>query len=141
MKTISGILIGSAAFLLTAGCISSTKNVRHAFEAGEDAASQYYELGARYYQNGSYELARQRLQLALELDPKLVNAHTTLALTYEQLDNIRLATEHYKKAVRYAPNSHDARNAYAVSLCRQHRFDEAVKQFDQALKIRDNDFT
>ena len=140
MKTIRGILIGSAAFLLTAGCMSSTTGTRKAFEPSADAASQYYELGARYYKNGSYDLAKQRLKLALELDPKLATAHMMLALTYEQLDNMRLATEHYNESVRLAPNSYDTRNAYAVFLCRQQRFDEAMKQFDRALEIKGNEF-
>lgn len=139
MKTIRGILIGSAAFLLTAGCMSSTTGTRKAFEPSADAASQYYELGARYYKNGSYDLAKQRLKLALELDPKLATAHMMLALTYEQLDNMRLATEHYNESVRLAPNSYDTRNAYAIFLCRQQRFDEAMKQFDRALKVSDNE--
>ena len=140
MKTISGILIGSAAFLLTAGCMSSTTNTRQTFEPGDDAAEQYYELGARYYRNGSYDLAKDRLKLALEIDPKLAKAHMALALTYEQLDNFRLATEHYDEAVRFAPNNYDTRNAYAVFLCRQQRFDEAMKQFDRALEIKGNEF-
>lgn len=100
---------------------------------------QNYNLGARYYQNGSYEIAKERLERAIELDPKMANAHFTLALTYEQLQIPRLATEHYSAAVRVAPNNYDARNAYAVFLCRHQDFDEAVKQFDKAVKIPDND--
>jgi Tfp pilus assembly protein PilF len=57
---ISGILIGSAALLLMAGCMSSTTRTGHKFEVSDDAAEQYYGLGARYYQNGSYELATER---------------------------------------------------------------------------------
>lgn len=140
MKTISGILVGCGACLLVAACVSTTtKSASTTFEESDDAALQYYHLGARYYRNGSYELAKERLQRALELDPKLASAHYTLALTYEALDNIRLATEHYTEAVRVAPDSYDARNAYAVFLCRQGRFDEALKQFDKAVKITDND--
>ncbi len=139
MKTISGILIGSAAFLLTAGCMSSTTKTGHKFEVGDDAAEQYYELGARYYTNGSYELAKERLIIALDIDPKMGKAHTTLALTFEQLGNNRLALEHYSEAVRVAPKNTFALNAYAGYLCRQRRFDDAEKQFNRALKIPEND--
>jgi type IV pilus assembly protein PilF len=135
----TGILVGSAAFLMMAGCVTSTTTNTTTFEETDDAASQYYQLGARYYRNGNYNLARERLERALELDPKMANAHYTLALTYEQLENIRLATEHYNEAVSVAPDNFDARNAYAVFLCRQQQFDEAVKQFDRAVKVRVND--
>jgi type IV pilus assembly protein PilF len=69
----------------------------------------------------------------------MANAHYTIALTYEQLQNSRLAEEHYREAVRVGPNNYDARNAYAVFLCRQEKFDEAVKQIDRALKIKEYD--
>ncbi len=124
-------------FLMT-GCITATTTSSVKFEETDDAALQNYSLGARYYQNGSYEIARDRLERALELDPKMAQAHYTLALTHEQLGNPRLASEHYNRAVRVAPNNYDARNAYAVFLCRQRRFGEAEKQFDRALKISDN---
>ena len=139
MKTISGILIGSAAFLLTAGCMSSTTKTGHKFEVSDDAAEKYYELGARYYKNGSYELAKERLIIALDIDPKMGKAHTTLALTFEQLGNNRLALEHYSEAVRVTPKNTFALNAYAGYLCRQGRFNDAEKQFNRALKIPEND--
>ena len=133
------LLVASIFVLLTTGCISTTSDVRE-FEANDaDAAAQYYQLGARYYRNGSYELARERLELALTFDPKMARAHYTLGLTYESLENARLATEHYKLAVRYGPDNYDALNAYAVFLCRQGDYDEAAKQFEKAVKLPEND--
>ena len=139
MKKNIGILIGSTAFFIIAGCVKSTVTRTATFEETDDAALQYYQLGARYYRNGSYEIAKERLQRALELDPRMSSAHYTLALTYEQLDNVRLATQHYDAAVRVEPNNFDARNVYGVFLCRQQRYDEALKQFDKAVKISEND--
>ncbi len=139
MKTKTGIVVSSIVIFLTAGCVISTTTSTATFEESDDAALQNYQLGARYYQNGNYEIARDRLERALELDPKMASAHYTLALTHEQLGNRRLATEHYSQAVRVEPNNYDARNAYAVFLCRQQRFNDAMKQFNRALKISDND--
>ncbi len=139
MKIRTAIFAISIAILSVAGCISSTTTSTSNFEESGDAALQYYQLGARYYHRGSYELARERLKIALDLDPKMGNAHFTLALTYEQLENSRLAAEHYAEAVRVDPNNYDARNAYAVFLCRHEEFDAAVKQIDRALKIEQYD--
>ena len=137
MKT--KIVAGGIVIILLTGCITSTTTSSAKFEETDDAAMQNYNLGARYYQNGSYHIAKERLVRALELDPKLEQAHFMLALTYEQLDNTRLATEHYEEAVRVAPNSYDARNAYAVFLCRMQEYGDAEKQFDKLFKISDND--
>jgi len=138
VKTIIEILVSSFVIFLIAGCVTSTTTTTANFEESDDAAEQNYSLGARYYQNGNYEIAKVRFERALELDPKLADAHYMLALTHEQLGNPRLATQHYERAVRVEPGNHNARNAYAVFLCRQQRYKEAVKQFDKALKDSDN---
>lgn len=137
----TGLLVAALAILLAAGCVQTSSSGATRFEPDDDAALQNYQLGARYYRNGSYELARDRLERALELDPKLAIAHSTLALTYEALENRRLAEEHYAKAVRYAPNNYDVRNTYAVFLCRQRRYDEALKEFDKGIRAHDNDYS
>lgn len=127
-----------AVALLQTACISTTTGKTRAEPASnQDAAKQYYQLGARYFRNGTFELARDRLQRAIELDPQLAVAHSTLALTYERLDNTRLASQHYERAVKLKPDSVDARNAYAVFLCRQRRFADANEQFQQIRRIDD----
>lgn len=126
--------------LFLSACISTTTGRQRAEPSSPDvAAKQYYQLGARYYRNGTYELARDRLLRALELDPKLAVAHSTLALTYASLDNLRLAGEHFDRAVRLAPDDIDVRNSYAVFLCQQKRFDEAHQQFQRARLLAIND--
>ena len=138
MMTRANILVVTAIITILCGCVSSTTEVRR-YEPEDDAAEQNYQLGARYFRNGNYVLARDRLTRAVELDSKYAAAHSMLALTYVQLDNKRLATESFDHAVRYGPNDKDVRNAYAVFLCGQGRYDEAQKQFDKAIAIRTND--
>jgi type IV pilus assembly protein PilF len=125
--------------LLVAGCVSSTTGPLKTDPNTDDAAQINYQLGARYYRSGKYELARDRLMLSIELNPKHAIVHSTLALTYEQLGNLRLASESYEEAVRIDPNNFDVQNAYAVFLCRQDRFDEALTRFNRAAKIIEND--
>lgn len=125
--------------LLVTGCVSSTTTSNVNFEPDGNAAVQNYSLGARYYRNGSYELARDRLNRALDFEPKMADAHSLLALTYEALEVPRLAEEHHGLAVRYEPRNLDVRNHYAVFLCNQRRFDEARKEFEKGINDRTND--
>lgn len=125
--------------LLLAACVQTTSGALPDEPDDENAARQYYQLGARYYRSGKYELARDRLHRALDLAPRMAIAHSTLALTYEALENSRLAREHYARAVRYAPEDPAVRNTYAVFLCRQERYDDAREQFEVAAGIPDND--
>jgi type IV pilus assembly protein PilF len=140
MRTGNLIIAGGICFFLMAGCVTSTTgSVTEHVRNDEEAAELNYQLGARYYQQGSYDLARDRLLLATEIDPTMAVAYTTLALTYEALDNARLARESYEKAVRAAPKDFSVQNTYAVFLCRTEDFDEARKYFDKAGNHPEND--
>jgi type IV pilus assembly protein PilF len=138
MKTRAKLLVVTAIISILCGCVSSTTDVRR-FQERDDAAEQNYRLGAQYFKNGSYELARDRLQRAIGYDSSMASAHSMLALTHDQLGNTRLAAESFNRAVRLAPKDHNIRNAYAVFLCGQSNYDEAQKQFDRAIKAREND--
>ena len=133
------LLAGGLAALMMTACVSTSSGLPERSENTAEAANQYYSLGARYYRNGQYELARERLSHALTFDPKLAIAHSVLALTYQALDNPRLAEEHFELAVRYEPRNIDVRNTYAVFLCQQRNFDKARSQFERVIKIPEND--
>ncbi len=120
------------------GCVSTTTNPKPVAD-DEDAAEFNYELGARYFQNGKYELARDRLLLSIDYDPRRAITHSTLALTYEAMGNARLARESYERALRVEPRNFDVQNAYAVFLCRQEDFDGASKYFNKAAEHPEND--
>jgi len=136
------VLAGMVACLLTMGCVTTTTitgGVHPDADRG-DAARLNYELGARYYRNGNYTLARDRLTHSIELEPRNAVAHSTLALTYEKLGNLRLATDAYERAIKIAPKDYKVQNTYAVFLCGQREFDKARKHFDRSVKRFDNDY-
>jgi type IV pilus assembly protein PilF len=133
------IAVLALAGIMMAGCVSST-TTNAALESNEDDAGEYnYQLGARYYQSKSYELARDRLERAVELDPKLAKAYMTLGMTYEALDNPRLAAKAYEDSIRVAPRDFNILNAYAVFQCRNQDYDTAVKYFERAANHPEND--
>jgi len=125
--------------LLLSGCISTTTGSSPPEADEEDAAELNYQLGARYYNNGKYDLARDRLLLSIKLDPKKAIAHSTLALTYEAMGNERLARESHEAAVRVEPHNFDVQNTYAVFLCNQEDFKGAKRYFDKAASNPEND--
>lgn len=132
-------LPGAISLLLLAGCISTTTGNIPMEADDDDAAELNYQLGARYFQNGKYELARDRLLLSIELDPKNGIAHSTLGRTYEALDNVRLARESYEQAIRVEPRNFEVQNSYAVFLCNQRDFGNAEKHFDISAGHPEND--
>lgn len=140
MKANRLIFTGAIFCWLLSACVSTTTgSVTEPERNDGDAAELNYQLGARYYHNGNFELARDRLLLATELDPKMAVAYSTLALTYEKLGNNRLATDAYENAVRVAPRDFEVQNAYAVFLCRAEEYERAQKHFDKSIKHFEND--
>ena len=132
-------LAAIALSVLLASCVSTTTGTIAGDADDVDAASVNFQLGVRYYRNGKYELARDRLLQSIELDPKRPIVWSTLATTYEALDNLRLAEESHDKAVRLAPSDFNVQNAYAVFLCNQRRYDDAERQFDRSIRGVTND--
>lgn len=132
-------LLATAVIVLISACVSTTSGPPKSDTDADAAAQRFFQLGAQYYRNGKYDMARDRLLTSLEYDPKMAIAHSTLALTYVRLENQRLAKEHFSKAVKYEPDNFDSRNAYAVYLCQQKEFDKARQQFDRAIAVYNND--
>ena len=141
MRKSDKIVLGVACLLICAGCVSSTTGPPKSEPNDEDASDLNYQLGARYYRNGDFDLARDRLVLSLEQDPGNAIAWSTLGLTYEALGNTRLAEEAYGKAVRVAPRDYQIQDNYATFLCRAGRPKDARKYFDKAIKAPTNDYS
>ncbi len=132
------LVIAASGFLLAA-CVTTTSGPPKTKEDAGDAAGINYQLAIKYFQNGKYELARDRLILSIELDPKRPIVWSTLATIYEQLGNLRLAEDAHNEALKTGSNNFDVQNGYAVFLCRQRRFDDAEKQFERSIKAAMND--
>ena len=125
---------------LTAGCVSTTTTTNERkMQPSGDAGDINYQLGTEYYRKGNFDLALDRLERAIEQEPRNADAHSLLALTFAQLGNNRLAIESFDRAVQLAPNNINVRNAFAVYLCQQGEYDDAQQQFDRAINIREND--
>lgn len=70
MKMSEKFLFGLAVAVLAAGCVSTTTGPKKAEADDGEAADLLYQLGARYYRNGNYDLARDRLVMSIEKKPQ-----------------------------------------------------------------------
>jgi type IV pilus assembly protein PilF len=130
MNTLRFVAVFLCVAAVLAGCAGSgTVGAR---SSDSDAAMANMNLGAGYLQQGNTTLAIDRLQRALAQDPRLVQAHTTLALAYDQIGNVEEAEAHYLRATQLEPGDGNAGNYYAVFLCRQKRWADAAPYFRRA---------
>jgi type IV pilus assembly protein PilF len=102
---------------------------------GNDSPAQINaRLGLNYMQQGNYEVAMEKLQRALEQDPNLAEGHHYLAELYRTLRNEDKAEQHYRRALRLAPNDGSLQNNYAIFLCDSGRYGEAEERFVRAAR-------
>ncbi len=101
-----------------------------------DLLQRQLDLGVGYLQNQEYQRAKDKLNRALEIDPKSAPVHTTLGLLFQLEGEYDLAEQHFRTAIKHDGELTQARNNYGAFLYSQQRYQEAVAQFSIAVKDR-----
>ena len=101
---------------------------------GPSPADVYVQLGAEYLRERNLAEALKNAKKAVLVDPKHSDAHTVLALVYEQLGERGPAEKHYREALEADPRNPYTLNAYGAFLCTARRYDEADSRFLAAVR-------
>jgi len=123
-------LILGLVLLVAQGCVTTTSTSSQT--QPDEAALANLSLGVEYLRRGQPERALPPLEEALEFNPRLAAAHSTIALVYEQLGDPDSAEGHYLRATQLGLDDGSAANSYAVFLCRNGRWQEAERFFRRA---------
>jgi TolB-like protein/Flp pilus assembly protein TadD len=97
-----------------------------------DSASSYGDIPVKE----AYEAAEADVDRALELDPRLADAHAVRGLLNNDRGNPDFALASLRRALELSPNMLDARNWLALSLTDNGRIREAL---DELVVLRDID--
>ena len=99
----------------------------------------YLSLAAAYFQRGYLEPSESFFQLALKDDPASAEAHYGLGSIYLRRDKRIEARAHFEQAVKlnasYRDTPPNAWNNLGLLATREGHLDEAVRCFEQALKL------
>jgi tetratricopeptide (TPR) repeat protein len=146
--TFSWLLPGLSATVILASMAVSYVQVGYwrdsitLFTRAVQVTDNYYAnfcLGAALGEAGDDSAAVQRLRRALDLDPRLADAHFYLGNILAAQGKITEAIPELAAAVRLDPRVSQKRVNLGVALARAERLDEAIEQFNAALKIRPED--
>jgi len=118
--------------VLIAGCQSSGPRTSTASQ-GHPVADINVRLGAAYMQDGKYELALNKLNRALAIDPNYPSVHNMLGLLYDRMGETDYAEKHLRRAISLNPHDSEAQNNYGTFLCKHGRPEEAEPHFLKAL--------
>lgn len=119
--------------LLLSACASDGVPRAAVDSEAKDAAALQVKLGRGYMEQGDLETAFERLQRALQLDPRSVDANTMLGVLHERIRRPAKAEAYYRQAVRLAPENGEANNNLGAFLCGSGRYAEADGFFVRAL--------
>lgn len=92
------------------------------------------DLAAGYYQQRAFAPALEELRAALAIDANSAQAYGMLGLVYMELGEQTRAEDGFRQALKIAPEESDLLNNYGWFLCQTGRPDQALEQFQAALK-------
>jgi type IV pilus assembly protein PilF len=124
-----------AALALLAACTTTVQGGRTDLK---EAARLNTQLGIDYMRRSQFEYALEKLQRALDQDPDLAIAHSSIALLYQRRGEVKLASRHYRRAIDLNRDDPSTLNNFGIFLCGQGEIGEAEQLFLRAAKSKDN---
>ena len=120
--------------LVLSSCGSSNTRT---YKKNRDAAEVNVKLSSGYIQRGQLEVAKSKLEKAIELDDEYVPAYTTMAVLMDKIGEQEEAQNYYLEAINIQPKNPELLNNYGTFLCQMDdvlKLEEAIEQFKKALK-------
>jgi type IV pilus assembly protein PilF len=132
------VLLGITLALVLGACVSTTstpggtittETSKDKEKKRQSAAAINVQLGMAYLHQDNIAAAKEKLDRAMQEEPRDPSVHSAMALLYDRTGKSAQADEEFREALRLAPHDPDTLNNYAVYLCRVGRTDEGVKYF------------
>jgi type IV pilus assembly protein PilF len=131
---LSLLLAGCATTQPQTGVDDQTGQAGQVAKVSDGRAEIYTNLAVSYLRENRLDIALQEGKKAIAADPRNANAQNVMGLIYQRLGQNELAEKHFTSAIAIDGHNFYALNAYGSFLCQLRRFDQALAQFDQAVK-------
>jgi Tfp pilus assembly protein PilF/4-amino-4-deoxy-L-arabinose transferase-like glycosyltransferase len=125
--------------VLLAGAIVVIFLLLHVKIIEQDLSTAYVNQGILYRNEGSYQLAVQSLEKAIETDPGDATAYYNLAVVYLDLERNEQAEECLQEALELEPNYRKALNGLATVYTNSGNYREAEVLFRKILELNPRD--
>jgi type IV pilus assembly protein PilF len=119
-----------AAFGL-AGCVS-TDTDRYAKPQPERAAEINLEIGIDHFRKGNLAQAKEKIDRAVEQNPRNANAQIAAGMLYDRLGQTSKSDGYFARGLALDPENPEIQNNYAAYLCQKGRYERGEKLALQA---------
>ena len=103
-------------------------------DTAADAARINARLGIEYMKQGQVAIAREKIDKALQQNPRDPGVQMSAGLLYEQLREPKVAERHYRQALKLEPDNPEAQNALGAFLCRNGQAKQGEEVFLEAAR-------
>jgi len=143
----AGAIALLAAGLLTACASGSTTTTRPISDSTKDRATASdetdtsrraevrMELASAYFSRGQMTTALDQVKLAIQADPKSVEAYNLRGLIYANLGDDALAEDSFRHALQLRPSDADTMHNLGYFLCQRKRYAESDAEFARAMAV------
>jgi type IV pilus assembly protein PilF len=107
------------------GCVTTTTGTRGPAPEHVQLQAQL-DLARGYLEQRSWRRARDPLERAIAIDPRSAEAYALMGVMYQGQQEVELAEEAYRRALRYNPRDAQALNNYGALLYANGRYEEAL---------------
>ncbi len=131
------LAVAASSVLLLSACVTRTINsdgsVQSTVIDKNKLSDTYIDLAIEYQQHNAPQVALERANLAVSTKDDNPKAYMIRAMIYQQLGQYDKAEQDFKKALWLDSKYSEDNVNYAVFLCDQKRYSEALYNFSQAL--------
>jgi type IV pilus assembly protein PilF len=125
MKSVA-VTLSAIALVALAGCVStSSKDI--VTPEPIRAAEINLELGLDYFRKGNLQQAKDKIDKAIEQNPRNSKAQITAGMLYDRLGNSDKAESHFSKGLALDPKNPEVQNNYGAYLCQKGKYDRGEK--------------
>lgn len=111
--------------MIFSGCVNNSQQVTK--PQPERAAEINLEIGIDHMRKGNLQAAKEKIDRALEQNPRYARAHAIAAMLYSRLGDANKADSHFQRAVSLDSADPEIKNMYAAYLCQNNKFERGEK--------------
>ena len=94
----------------------------------KQASALNVQLAIGYIDREQLAIAQEKLDKAIEQDPKSIDAYTTMAYLKRKVNELEQAEKYYLEALDIKSTDPNIHNNYGGLLCQMGRYDDALKE-------------
>ena len=117
--------------------------MQKALETVDSVANEvmlFYNIGNLHRTLKQYTEALASFQKAMDLNPQMAEAHTSIGMVYRALGDLKQAEAYHRQAIQLNPLLKNAYNNLGIILLEANRNQEAIHSFEKIISL-DSDYT